>query len=65
MRRIPSDVTWEELRRLLDKVVHPRREWARKLGISYQQLKMLLKGKRKPSRMLMYHVIKKIIGTEF
>lgn len=33
-----SNVTWEELRRLLDKVAHPRWEWARKLGISYQHL---------------------------
>lgn len=52
-----NNVTWEELRRLLDKVAHPRREWARRLGISYQHLKMLLNTKREPS----WNVCKRII----
>ncbi|WP_084666194.1 hypothetical protein [Thermanaeromonas toyohensis] len=60
-----SNVTWEELRRLLDKVAHPRRGWARRLGISYQHLKMLLKGTKKPSSRLMHHVIEKLATTEF
>lgn len=60
-----SNVTWEELRRLLDKVAHPRREWARRLGISYQHFKMLLNGTRKPSGKVAQKILLAIERTQY